>query len=129
MPRSEPENKLIQTFRDWRYEPSEMRVCYMSEYTPDFVTPLGTVLEVKGFLTQRDCTKIIKVAGIYQQMGVKYVLCPILTPQQMRNLDHVANMKLGPAPRRGLQMCVWAFRQGIFYRAWDVNKPEMLSDL
>lgn len=67
---------LLREGRDAEYEPKDCRVQYQPparKYVPDFVLPNGTILEVKGRLTQADRAKHLLIKSQHPELDVRFV--------------------------------------------------------
>ena len=125
MPRSRIEADLIKTFPGWEYEPRDEVVKYTIEYHPDFRTPRGHILEIKGQLDTADAAKILKVNALIK----KYVLCPFVNPSQMKLVKYAHTYGDIQGTRRGIQIYTWAILNNIRCVPWNWENLDGLVEL
>lgn len=70
-------------------------------YVPDFRTPNGTILEVKGFFSSRDRTKMLAVAREHPEQDIRFVFQTPYKTLSPRSLTTYAQW----AERHGFPWC------------------------
>jgi len=110
--RSKGEMLLWEQFPEWQYEP--FTVEYTRPYIPDFVTPQGTLIEYKEYLTREEYQRIKYVA---RSMAMQHKLFIVVVKD--------VPVKKSTWPLKGQHMVAYLSKEGIRSLAFGPYCPDL----